>query len=38
VLAIVEHFGRVLLDHPERFTTERLVGGARAVLGTLWRQ
>jgi AcrR family transcriptional regulator len=38
VLAIVEHFGRVLLDHPDLFTTERLVSGARALLATLWRQ
>ncbi len=38
VLAIVEHFGRVLVDDPDLFTTERLMDGARAVLGTLWRQ
>lgn len=38
VLAVVEHFGRVLLDDPDRFTTERLVGGARALLGALWGQ
>ena len=38
VLAIVEHFGRVLVDDPDRFTTERLMDGAKAMLGTLWRQ
>lgn len=38
VLAIVEHFGRVMVDDPDRFTTERLMEGAKAVLGTLWRQ
>ena len=38
VLAIVEHFGRVMIDDPDRFTAERLLAGARAVLGTLWRQ
>lgn len=38
VLAIVEHFGRVLIDDPDRFTTERLMAGATAVLETLWRQ
>jgi AcrR family transcriptional regulator len=38
VLAIVEHFGRVMVDDPDRFTTERLMEGAKAVLATLWRQ
>jgi AcrR family transcriptional regulator len=38
VLAIVEHFGRVMIDDPDRFTAERLIGGAEAVLATLWRQ
>ena len=38
VLGIVEHFGGVLLDHPDLFTTKRLVDGAKAVLATLWRQ
>jgi len=28
----------VLVDEPDLFTTERLMDGARAVLGTLWRQ
>ncbi len=38
VLGIVEHFGGVMLDHPDLFSTERLVDGAKAVLGLLWRQ
>lgn len=37
-LAVVEHFGRLLLDDPDRFTNERLVAGARALLGTIWRR
>lgn len=37
VLAIVEHFGRLLIDDPDRFSTERLIDGATALLHMLWR-
>ena len=37
-LPVRPHFGRVLVDEPDLFTTERLMDGAKAVLGTLWRQ
>jgi hypothetical protein len=37
VLAVVEHFGRLLLDDPDRFTTERMVDGATRLLRLLWR-
>jgi AcrR family transcriptional regulator len=37
LLAVVEHFGRLLLDDPERFTTERMVEGATRLLRLLWR-
>jgi AcrR family transcriptional regulator len=36
-LAIVEHFGRLLLNDPDRFSTERMVDGATALLRLLWR-
>ncbi|KAA1428354.1 TetR/AcrR family transcriptional regulator [Nocardioides antri] len=37
VLAILEHFGRLLIDDPGRFTTERMVDGATRLLSMLWR-
>ncbi|WP_183095060.1 TetR/AcrR family transcriptional regulator [Nocardioides stalactiti] len=37
VLAILEHFGRLLIDDPERFSTERMVDGANRILSLLWR-
>lgn len=37
VLAIIEHFGRLLLDDPDRFSTERMVDGATALLRLLFR-
>jgi AcrR family transcriptional regulator len=37
LLAVVEHFGRLLLDDPDRFTTERMVEGATRLLRLLWR-
>ena len=37
MLAVVEHFGRLLLDDPDRFTTERMVEGATRLLRLLWR-
>ena len=36
VLAVMEHFGRVLLTEPDRFSTDRLVnavGGTVRALG-----
>jgi len=36
VLAVVEHFGRLLVTEPERFETERLVAAVRTVLGPLF--
>lgn len=35
LVAVLEHFGRLLLDEPQRFETERLVATIRAVLGAL---
>lgn len=35
VLAVVEHFGRLLITEPDRFDTERLVAAVRSVLGPL---
>jgi AcrR family transcriptional regulator len=32
VVAVLEHFGRLLLEDPDRFGTDRLVAGVRAVL------
>jgi AcrR family transcriptional regulator len=37
VLAVIEHFGRLLLDDPDRFTSERMVDGATRLLRLLWR-
>lgn len=37
LVAVVEHFGRLLLDDPDRFTTERMVDGATRLLRLLWR-
>lgn len=34
VLALLEHFGRLILAEPERFTAERLSGTARAMIGS----
>jgi len=36
ILAIVEHFGRVLLIDPGKFDDERLVDAARGLLSALW--
>ena len=33
VLAILDHFGQLVLAEPERFTAERLVASARALIG-----
>ncbi|RNL64855.1 TetR/AcrR family transcriptional regulator [Nocardioides marmoriginsengisoli] len=35
LLAILEHFGRILLTDPDRFDTERLVRTIQGVLGAL---
>ncbi len=35
LLAVLEHFGRVLLTEPERFDTDRLVAAVSAVIGVL---
>jgi AcrR family transcriptional regulator len=35
ILAILEHFGRLLLTEPDRFTTERLVDTITALLASL---
>jgi AcrR family transcriptional regulator len=35
ILAVLEHFGRILLAEPERFSTERLVGTLTTLLGAL---
>jgi len=35
LLAIIEHFGRLVLDEPERFETERLAATARGVVASL---
>jgi AcrR family transcriptional regulator len=35
LVAVLEHFGRILLEDPDRFETERLVGLARMVLAAL---
>lgn len=35
VLAVVEHFGRLLITEPDRFDTERLVAAVRSVLAPL---
>lgn len=32
VVAVLEHFGRLLLEDPDRFSADRLVAGVRAVL------
>lgn len=37
-LAIVEHFGRLLIDEPDRFSTERMVDAASTLLGLMWRR
>ncbi|MEZ0577852.1 TetR/AcrR family transcriptional regulator [Nocardioides sp. MH1] len=37
MLAVVEHFGRLLLDDPDRFTTDRMVEGATRLLRLLPR-
>jgi AcrR family transcriptional regulator len=37
VLAIVEHFGRVLLTDPDRFDAERMVVTVEQLFGMLWR-
>lgn len=36
VLAICEHFGRLLLEEPDRFETERLVASVTTVLGAFF--
>lgn len=35
LLAIAEHFGRIIVSDPERFDTERLVATVQALLGAL---
>ena len=35
ILAILEHFGRLILDQPDRFTTDRLVGTIGGLLRAL---
>jgi hypothetical protein len=35
IIAVLEHFGRLLLDDPHRFEPDRLVAAIRAVLGVL---
>lgn len=35
ILAILEHFGRILLSEPDRFSTERLVGTISGLLKAL---
>ncbi|KAA1419504.1 TetR/AcrR family transcriptional regulator [Nocardioides humilatus] len=37
MLAVVEHFGRLLIDDPDRFDTQRMVDGATRLLRLLWR-
>jgi len=37
MVAVVEHFGRLLIDDPDRFSTERMVDGATRLLKMLWR-
>ena len=37
VLAIVEHFGRLMLDDPDRFEADRLIAAANTLLGLVWR-
>lgn len=37
-LPVRPHSGRVLVDEPDLSTTERLMDGAKAGLGTFWRQ
>jgi AcrR family transcriptional regulator len=37
MLAVIEHFGRLLIDDPGRFSTERMVDGATRLLRLLWR-
>ncbi|KQY50159.1 TetR/AcrR family transcriptional regulator [Nocardioides sp. Root140] len=37
VLAILEHFGRLVLEDPDRFDTDRLVAAVRSVLDPLIR-
>jgi AcrR family transcriptional regulator len=35
VMAVLEHFGRLILDEPDRFDVERLVGTVQGVLRAL---
>jgi len=35
LLAVLEHFGRLLLTEPERYDTDRLVDAVTGVIGTL---
>jgi len=37
MVAVVEHFGRLLIDDPDRFSIERMVEGATRLLKMLWR-
>lgn len=37
VLAIMEHFGRLLLADPDRFEPDRMVAAVRPVIASLWR-
>lgn len=36
LVAVCEHFGRLLLDDPDRFSTERMVDGATRLVRMLW--
>ncbi|MCW2796787.1 TetR/AcrR family transcriptional regulator [Nocardioides sp.] len=38
LVAVLEHFGRILLEDPARFDTERLLGLARMLLGSLGKR
>lgn len=37
ILATVEHFGRLLLQDPDRFDPERMVAAADTLFAALWR-
>ena len=36
MVAVCEHFGRLLIDDPDRFSTERMVDGATRLLRMMW--
>ncbi len=37
ILAIAEHFGRLMLNQPDRFEPERLAAAADTLISQLWR-